>query len=61
MSEQLDRIEHQLNVFILAMEHRLTVVETRQHDIVRWFIGTGITFTAAICLAITQIFFSSSP
>jgi hypothetical protein len=51
MSEQLDRIETKLEELALAVEHRLTKVETTQRGI-KWVIGLVAAATIAVGIAL---------
>jgi hypothetical protein len=42
MKEQLDRIEKKINTLTVAVEHRLTIVETTQRGF-KWLTGIAAT------------------
>lgn len=51
MKEQLDRIERELEKLTVAVEHRLTKVETTQRGI-QWLIGivTAVAITIGVAV-----------
>jgi hypothetical protein len=53
MKEQLDRIEENLAKLTVAVEHRLTMVETTQRGI-KWFICVVTAAVIAIGIAIVR-------
>jgi hypothetical protein len=51
MSEQLDRIEKKVDALTVAVEHRLTKVETTQRGI-KWLISIVTVTAIAIIVAL---------
>lgn len=51
MKEQLDRIEGKLEKLTLAVEHRLTCVETTQLGL-KWAVGTLLVAIGTVAMAL---------